>query len=58
MPRATDTLNAFCTEGEVVLRGAPSGLLSSAGLAGNQQITLPMAEVGGLPVGLSFIGSS
>ena len=43
------------TRGE--LRPRNSALTSIAGITGSPQINLPMAEVDGLPIGLSLIGS-
>ena len=39
-------------------RARAFGLLSIAGLAGLPQVTLPLAEMGGCPLGLSLIGPS
>lgn len=40
----------------LAFRGRGMALTSTAGISGLPQITLPVAEVGGCPIGLSFLG--
>jgi amidase len=42
---------------EIEYRNQAMCLLCIAGLAGLPQITLPMAQIDGLPLGLSVVGS-
>jgi amidase len=55
MPTAAPRLDASESELEQ-FRSRALSMLCTAGLAGLPQISLPLAEVGGLPLGVSLIG--
>jgi amidase len=54
-PRAAPLRGSPVTEVEVIQRQQAMALLCTAGLGGLPQISLPVAEVAGAPVGLSII---
>ncbi|HSE73972.1 MAG TPA: amidase [Dongiaceae bacterium] len=54
-PRAAPLRGSHLTEVEVVQRQQAMALLCTAGLGGLPQISLPVADVAGAPVGLSII---
>ena len=51
MPSPTDT-HAFCTHDRVHIAGTPGGPL-----AGLPQISLPLAAIDGLPIGLGLMAA-
>jgi len=55
-PRVAPLRNSPVADIEVTYRNQAAALLCIAGLAGLPQLSLPVAEVGGLPVGYSIIG--
>ncbi len=57
VPRVAPERNARLEDIEVTYRNRAMGLLCAAGLAGLPQISLPLAEHEGLPLGLSLIGA-
>ncbi len=56
-PRAAPLRNTPTDQVEVEYRNQAMGLLCIAGLSGLPQISLPMAKIDGLPLGLSLIGA-
>jgi amidase len=56
-PRAAPLRNTPTDQVEVEYRNQAMRLLCIAGLAGLPQISLPMAKIDGLPLGLSLIGA-
>ncbi len=56
-PRAAPLRNTPTDQVEVEYRNQAMRLLCIAGLAGLPQISLPVATIGGLPLGLSLIGA-
>ena len=57
-PRLAPLRNTPADEVEVAYRNQAMALLCIAGLAGLPQINLPLAEVGGVPAGLSLVGGA
>jgi amidase len=55
-PRAAPRLGTPVDKIEVEYRNQAMCLLCISGLAGLPQVSLPMAHINGLPVGLSIIG--
>ena len=55
-PRAAPLKNTPIDDIEIRFRNQAMHLLCIAGLGGLPQISLPMAEIDGLPLGLSLIG--
>jgi amidase len=57
-PRIAPLRNTPTDDLEVAYRNQAMSLLCIAGLAGLPQISLPLAEVDGVPAGLSLVGSA
>jgi amidase len=57
-PRIAPLRNTPTDDVEVAYRNQAMALLCIAGLAGLPQISLPLAEVDGVPAGLSLVGSA
>jgi amidase len=55
-PRAAPALGTPVDKIEIVYRNQAMQLLCIAGLAGLPQLSLPMAQIDGLPLGLSIVG--
>jgi amidase len=55
-PRVAPLRNSPVADIEITYRNQAAALLCIAGLAGLPQLSLPVAEVDGLPVGLSIVG--
>jgi amidase len=56
-PRAAPRLGTPVDKIEIEYRNQALGLLCIAGLAGLPQLSLPMAQIDGLPLGLSIVGA-
>jgi amidase len=55
-PRVAPLRNLPLAEVEIAYRNQAAALLCIAGLAGLPQVSLPLAELDGLPLGLSLVG--
>ena len=57
-PRIAPLRNTPADDVEVAYRNQAMALLCIAGLAGLPQLSLPLTDVGGVPAGLSLVGSA
>ena len=57
-PRAAPLLGTPVDKIEIEYRNQAMCLLCIAGLAGLPQVSLPMAHIDGLPLGLSIVGAA